>query len=69
MRKWAFSLAVGVSVLWYGSTIWTLTKHLEKKLDEDYTRKLLAILNKSWKQHPTKQLLRGQLPSISKPSN
>ena len=28
--------------------------HLQTKLDENYTRMLHAILNKSWKQHFTK---------------
>ena len=45
---------------------WTLTKHLEKKLEGNYTRMLWAILNKSWKQHPTKQQLYGHLPPITK---
>ena len=31
-----------------------------------YTRMLQPILNKSWKQHPTKQHLYSQLPPISK---
>ena len=35
----------------------TLTKRLEKKLDGNYTRMLQAILNKSWRQHPTRHLL------------
>ena len=39
----------------YCCTTWTLTKRMEKKLDGKYTRMLRAILNKSWKQHPTKQ--------------
>ena len=42
-----------------GCTIWTLTKCLEKKLDVNYTRMLYFILNKSRKQHPTKQQLYG----------
>ena len=33
----------------------TQTKHLEKKLDGNYTRMLRAVWNKSWKQHPTKR--------------
>ena len=41
---------------------WTLTKQTEKKFDGNYTRMLRAILNKSWRQHPTKQ----QLPPITK---
>ena len=55
-----------VSSLWYGCTTWTLTKRIEKKLDGNYTRMLRAILNKSWKQHPTKQQQYGHLPPISK---
>ena len=38
----------------------------EKKLDGNYTRMLQAILNMSWKQHPTKQQLYGHLPPITK---
>ena len=47
-------------------TTWTLTKRLEKKLDGNYTRMLRAILNKSWRQHPTKHQLYGYLPPITK---
>ena len=42
-----------------------LTKHMEKKLDGNCTRMLQAILNKSCKQHSTKQLY-GHSPPISK---
>ena len=52
--------------LLYGCTTWTLTKRLEKKLDGNYTRMLRAILNKSWRQHPTKHQLYGHLPPITK---
>ena len=38
----------------------------EKKLDGNYTRMLRAILNKSWRQHPTKHQLYGHLPPITK---
>ena len=55
-----------VSILLYGCITWTLTKRLEKKLDGNYTRMLRAILNMSWRQHPTKQQLYGHLPSITK---
>ena len=41
-------------------------KHMEKKLDGNYTRMLRAILNKSWRQHPTNQRLYGYLPPIMK---
>ncbi len=47
-------------------TGWTLTKRLEKKLDGNYTRMLRAILNKSWRQHPTRHQLYGHLPPITK---
>ena len=47
-------------------TTWTLTKRLEKKLDGNYTRILKAILNKSWRQHPTRHQLYGHLPPITK---
>ena len=50
----------------YGSTTWTLTKRLEKKLNSNYTRMLRAIMNKSWWQHPTKHQLYGHLPPIMK---
>ena len=50
----------------YRCTTWTLTKHIEKKLDDNYTRILQAILKKSWRQHPTKQQLYGHLPPITK---
>ena len=43
-----------------------LTKLMEKKLDRNYTRILQAILNRSWRQHPTKQQLYGQQPPITK---
>ena len=44
---------------------WTLTKRLEK-VDGNYTRMLRAILNKSWRQHPTRHQLYGHLPPITK---
>ena len=47
-------------------TIYKLIKCMEKKLDGNYTRMLWAILNKSWRQHPTKQQLYGHLPPITK---
>ena len=39
---------------------------MEKKLDGNYTRMLRAILNKSQRQHPTKQQLYGYLLTIMK---
>ena len=55
-----------VSILLYGCTAWTLTKRRQKKLNGNYTRMLRAILNKSWRQHPTRQQLYGHLPPITK---
>ena len=54
------------AILLYGCTTQMQTKHMEKKLDGNYTRMLQAILNKSWRQHPTKQQLYGHLPPIMK---
>ena len=39
---------------------------MEKKLDGNYTRTLWAILDRSWREHSTKQRLSGQLPLITK---
>ena len=64
--KCSFFHAAVVSILLYGCTTWTLTKRLEKKLDSNYTRMLRAILNKSWRQHPTRHQLYGHLPPTTK---
>ena len=65
MKRSFFKIAF-VSILLYRCTTWTLTKRLEKKLDGNYTRMLRAILNKSWRQHPTRHQLYGHLPPITK---
>ena len=65
MKRSFFQAAV-VSILLCGCITWTLTKRLEKKLDDNYTRMLRAILNKSWQQHPTSHQLYGHLPPITK---
>ena len=39
---------------------------LFKKFDGNCKRMLRTILNKSWRQHPTKQQLYGHLPPITK---
>ena len=65
MKRSFFQAAV-TSILLYGCTTWTLTKRLEKKLDGNYTRMLRAILNKSWRKHPTRHQLYGHLPPITK---
>ena len=60
--KRIFFQAAVVSILLYGCTTWTLTKRMEKKLDGNYTIMLRAVLNKSRRQHRTKQQLYGHLP-------
>ena len=65
MKRSFFQAAVA-SILLYGCITWTLIKRLEKKLDGNYTRMLRAILNKSWRQHPTRHQLYGHLPPITK---
>ena len=64
--KRSFFQAPVVMILLYGCTTWTLTKRMEKKLDGNYTRMLRAILNKSWRQLPTKEQLFGHLLPITK---
>ena len=65
MKRSFFQAAVA-SILLYWCTTWTLTKRLEKKLDGNYTRMLQSILNKSWRQHPTRHQLYGHLLPITK---
>ena len=65
MKRSFFQAAV-VLIQLHGCTTWALTKRLEKKLDSNYTRMLRAILNKSWRQHPTRHQLYGHLPPIMK---
>ena len=40
--------------------------HIDEKLNSNCKRMLWTVMNKSWKQHPTKQQLYGQQPPISK---
>ena len=64
--KHSFFQTAVVSKLLYGCTTWMLPKHMEKKLDDNYTRIPRVILNKSWRQRPSKQQLYGHLPPITK---
>ena len=59
-----FFRATVESVLVYGSVSWTLTKALEKRLSGNYTRMLRAILNRSWKDHPTDKEIYANIPDI-----
>ena len=63
--KRSFFQTVVVSILLHGCTTWTLTKR-QKKVDGNYTRRSREILNKSWRQHPTRPQLYGHLPPITK---
>ena len=60
-----FFRAACESVLLYGSSAWTLTANLERKLDGAYTRMLRAALNVSWKEHMTNEELYGNIPPLS----
>ena len=53
------------SILLYGSSSWTMTKDMEKRLDGTYTRLLRVVLNVSWKDHLTNKELYGKIPKIS----
>ena len=64
--KRSFFQVAFVSILLYGCITWTLTTRMEKKLDGNYTRMLEAVLNKSWRRHPTKQHPYGRQPMITK---
>ena len=65
MERCFFQAAI-VWILLYGGTTWMLTKRMKKKLDGNYTKMLQAILNKSWRQHPTKQQLFNHQSPITK---
>ena len=60
MKRSFFQAAV-VSILLCGCTTWTL-----RDAGEEARRMLRAILNKSWRQHPTRHQLYGHLPPITK---
>ena len=61
-----FFKAAVVSIMLYGCTTWTLTKRRGKTIDSNYTIMLRAVLNKSWRQHPTKEQLYTWLSPITK---
>ena len=62
-RKTALKLVAGC---YHRLQMTIITKRLEKKLDGNFTRMLRAILNKSWRQHPTRNQLYGHLPPSTK---
>ena len=61
----AFFRATVQPVLLYGFSTWTLSRHLENRLDGTCTKMLRSILNVSWTEHPTKRRLYGSLPLLS----
>ena len=61
-----FLRAAVETVFFYGSVSWTLTTHLEKKIDGAYARMLRTALNRSWKDHTTNVELYGHIQPISK---
>ena len=65
--KCSFFQAAVVSILLYGCTTWTLTKRMKKKLNGNYVWMLRAILNKSWRQHPTNQQPSRKLSKLDEP--
>ena len=53
------------SVLLYGIETWTVTKKLEKSVNECYSRMLGTALNEHWQQHMNNQELYGSLPRVT----
>ena len=53
------------SILLYGSEAWTMSVKSEKRLDGIYTRLLRRSKNLSWKRHPTREQIYGDLCPVS----
>ena len=53
------------SVLLYGIETWTVTKKLEKSVNECYSRMLGTALNEHWQQHMNNQELYGSLARVT----
>ena len=60
-----FFRATVESFLTYVATTWTLRKTLENRLNGSYTRMIRAALNKSWKEHLTKEELYKRIPMVT----
>ena len=65
-REFNLSLRQYSWILYIYIYIYMLARRIEKKRDWNCTRMWIAMLNKSWKQHPTKQQLYGHSPPIFK---
>ena len=51
--------------LLYGCETWTVNAKQQKLLDRTYTRLLMRVQSLSWKKHPNKEQIYGNLPPIS----
>ena len=65
LLKISFFRAAVESILLYGSEGWTLTERLEARLDGCYTRLLMMVQNLNWRDHPTREVIYGDLPKLS----
>ena len=63
--KLKFFHSTVTALLRYGSSTWTLTKELEKKLDGCYTKMLRVVKNVPWKQHMRNDALHGEIPKMT----
>ena len=52
-------------ILLYGSETWTLSARQQRRLDGCYTRLLMRVLDLSWRNHPTLEMIYGDLPRVS----
>ena len=50
---------------WISFSVWCLNPSSPSSMEPGYNRMLRAILNISWRQHPTKLQLHGPIPNIS----
>ena len=64
--RWNFFQTVIVSVLLYECTTWSLTKSMEKRLDDNYTRILLTVSNKSRTHQQNNSWITTFLPSYKR---
>ena len=53
------------AILLYGSETWTMSAKFIKRLDGTYTRLLRRAKNLSWRNHPTRELIYGDLCPVS----
>ena len=63
--KFGFFRATAEMVLLYGSTAWTLTQSVDKKLKRAYTKILRVVKNVTWQNRITNEVLYAELPRIS----